>query len=190
VHQWNEFTGQENGHGMPKDYWGQGAARAQPAQVQELYGDEYNLQLSDDIEPTALTACAYRGCGGWGYYYYNLTRAIISLYRGATPGITVLALSGPATRVNSSTRTIDLRWAYLGKEPSSFAIQLDGKVIAPALPGSEYELDLSSQTRKPSCTSDCGWGVYALFAGRVACDAPIHGKASGPVRNQLRLRRL
>ena len=143
VHQWNEFAGQENGHGMPLDYWGQGAAKVKGAEVKEAYGDEYNLQLSDDIEPTVLQACAYRGCGGWGYYYYNLTRAIISLYRGATPGITVLALSGPATAVKTSIRTIDLHWAYLGKEPSSFAVELDGKVVAPALTGSEYKLDLS-----------------------------------------------
>jgi hypothetical protein len=164
VHQWNEFAGQENGHGMPLDYWGQGAANTKPAVVQEAYGDEYNLQLSDDIEPTVLKACAYRGCGGWGYYYYNLTRAIISLYRGATPGITVLALSGPATTVNRSTRKIDLHWAYLGKEPSSFAIELDGKVVAPALTGSEYKLDLSQVKPGSHHVRLTAAGVYTHFS--------------------------
>jgi hypothetical protein len=116
------------------------------------------------MEPTVLTACAYRGCGGWGYYYYNLTRAIISLYRGATPGITVLALSGPTTTVNASIRTIDLRWAYLGKEPSSFAIELDGKVVAPALTGSGYKLNLSEVKPGSHHVRLTAAGVYTHFS--------------------------
>ncbi len=141
VHQWNEFTGQENGHGIPLDYWGVNPAKPQPPSG--VYADEYNLQLSDDIEPTDLHACAYRGCGGWGYYYYNLTRAIVSLYRGDTPEITVLAMSGPTAPLPASARTVDLHWAFLGKAPSSFSIALDGKLIAASLQGSSYTLDLS-----------------------------------------------
>jgi hypothetical protein len=164
VHQWNEFAGQETGHGMPLDYWGQGAAYVKPAVVKQAYGDEYNLQLSDDMEPTVLKACAYRGCGGWGYYYYNLTRAIISLYRGVTPGITVLALSGPEATVKTSVRTIDLHWAYLGKEPSSFAVALDGKVVAPAVTGAEYKLDLSQVKPGSHHVLLTAAGVYTHFA--------------------------
>ena len=122
VHQWNEFAGQENGHGMPLDYWGQGAAKVKAAEVKEAYGDEYNLQLSDDIEPTVLQACAYRGCGGWGYYYYNLTRAIISLYRGATPGITVLALSGPATAVKRQSARLICIGRIWGKSQAALPL--------------------------------------------------------------------
>ena len=59
------------------------------------YAEQYNLEFSDEMEPTALDKCGYRGCGGWGYYYMNLTKALISLYRKETPDITVLALSGP-----------------------------------------------------------------------------------------------
>jgi len=184
VHQWNEFAGQENGHGMPKDYWGQGPARAQPVQVQDLYGDEYNLQLSDDMEPTVLTACAYRGCGGWGYYYYNLTRAIISLYRGATPGITVLALSGPATTVNASIRTVDLRWAYLGKEPTSFAIELDGKVVATALTGSGYKLDLSQVKHGSHHVRLTAAGVYTNFSLDPS-HATQHSTEKLPVQSEI-----
>jgi hypothetical protein len=142
VHQWNEFAGQENGQGFPADYWGQKPAGDKQAPLSNVYGDEYNVQLSDDIEPTDLRACAYRGCGGWGYYYYNLTRAIVSLYRGNTPDITVLALSGPTAPLDPSVRTVDLRWAYLGKAPSSFSISVDGMLIASALTGSSYRLQL------------------------------------------------
>jgi hypothetical protein len=71
VHQWNEFTGQENGQGVAADYWGLKSADAKPEPPSQAYADEYNVQLSDDLEPTDLQACTYRGCGGWGYYYYN-----------------------------------------------------------------------------------------------------------------------
>jgi hypothetical protein len=143
VHQWNEFSGQGDGKGIPVDYWGQESAGTTPPKLSETYGDEYNLQLSDDIEPTELHGCTLRGCGGWGYYYYNLTRAIISLYRGATPGITVLALSGPSARVGPSVHTIQLNWTYLGKAPSSFSIALDGKTVATSIQGSSYSLDIA-----------------------------------------------
>jgi hypothetical protein len=143
VHQWNEFTGQEDGHGIPLDYWGQNSAPTKPKPPSDVYADEYNLQLSDDIEPTDLHACSYRGCGGWGYYYYNLTRAIISLYRGDTPNITVLAMSGPTAPLASSVHSVELHWTFLGKAPSSFSLALDGKLISSSLTGSSYTLDLS-----------------------------------------------
>jgi hypothetical protein len=75
-----------------------------------------------------------------------LTRAIVSLYRGNTPGITVLALSGPTDRLTPSTSFVDLHWAYLGKAPSSFSISLDGNLIASSLTGSSYRLRISRLT--------------------------------------------
>lgn len=164
VHQWNEFAGQEDGKGIPIDYWGQQLALGEPPKPSKVYGDEYNVQLSDDIEPTELSGCTLRGCGGWGYYYYNLTRAIISLYRGATPGITVLALSGPSSPVSPSVRAIQLHWSYLGKTPTSYSLALDGKTIATSLQGSSYALDLShisSGTHRVLLTAA---GVYTRFS--------------------------
>lgn len=71
IHQWNEFAGQQNGHGGgPKG---------------NFYGDEYSPELSDDLEPTYMHKYGYRGSGGWGYYYANMTKALISLYRNETP---------------------------------------------------------------------------------------------------------
>jgi hypothetical protein len=144
VHQWNEFTGQQDGHGLPADYWGQAAPTSdkKPA-PSNIYADEYNVQLSDDIEPTVMHACTLRGCGGWGYYYFNLTRAIISLYRGGTPDITVLALSGPTAPVPSGTRSIDLHWDFLGTAPSSYTLSIDGQVVRSSLNGSAYSLDIT-----------------------------------------------
>jgi len=175
VHQWNEFAGQENGKGIPVNYWGQESAAATPAKPSEMYGDEYNVQLSDDIEPTELQGCAMRGCGGWGYYYYNLTRALISLYRGTTPDITVLALSGPTAPVDSKASTLKLHWAYVGKAPSSFSIVLDGKTVATSIQGSSYSLDIShleSGTHRILLTAAGVHTRFSLDATRPAVLSP------------------
>jgi len=175
IHQWNEFAGQENGQGIAADYWGTKPGDAKPEPPGETYADEYNVQLSDDMEPTDLHACAYRGCGGWGYYYYNLTRAIISLYRGSTPDITVLALSGPTGPLAPSTSFIDLHWAYLGKAPSSFSISLDGKMIASALTGSTYRLRvrrMTAGTHQVRLTAENAFTRFALDASRMTEQSP------------------
>ena len=124
IHQWNEFMGQKEGSAS-------------------IYGDEYNLEFSDDLEPTQLKTCAYRGCGGWGYYYMNLTRAIISLYRGETPDITVMALSGPFGGTTVKQKDLKLHWSILGNKPKSYSILLDGHTVATDLTGTKYTLDLS-----------------------------------------------
>jgi hypothetical protein len=143
IHQWNEFAGQEKGHGIPENYWGEGEPTASSAlnpRPSDVYADEFDVQRSDDIEPTALHSCGYRDCGGWGYYYFNLTRAIISLYRGETSDITVLALSGPTTPLPIDTSSIPLHWAYLGVAPSGYSLSVDGKGVSQFIRGSSYEL--------------------------------------------------
>ncbi len=131
IHQWNEFAGQPDDKGMG------------PGVKQKVFGDEYNLELSDDLEPTQLNGCGFRGCGGWGYYYMNLTKALISLYRNETPDITVLALSGPALTGVVKERQLHLTWNYVGKSPSSYTLKVDGRAVAEDLTGNQYILDLS-----------------------------------------------
>lgn len=129
IHQWNEFSGQGIDDGAGPEH--------------NIFGDEYSPELSDDIEPTELDACGYRGCGGWGYYYMNLTQALISLYRGRTPDITVMALSGPFQSAVVKTDHLQLKWVVIGKAPAGYELQLDGKTIAHNLPGPSYVLDLA-----------------------------------------------
>jgi hypothetical protein len=129
IHQWNEFVGQAEGQGF--------------GPAHDIYGDEYNLEFSDDIEPTKMDQCAYRGCGGWGYYYMNLTKAILSLYWQATPDITVLTLSAPFQPVVRG-RNLPLNWRTLGKTPKSYTLELDAHVIADKLLGHSYTLSLSA----------------------------------------------
>lgn len=165
IHQWNEFAGQREGHGLPDDYWGQATSSAPGKhQSSSVYADEYNVQLSDDIEPTELHACTFRGCGGWGYYYFNLTRAIISLYRGETPDITVLALSGPTAPVRKGTRSIELHWDFLGQMPSGYSLSVDGNMISNSVRGSAYALDVMHMNpglHRIRLTAD---GVHTYFS--------------------------
>ncbi len=128
VHQWNEFAGQKKGEGYGPGH--------------HVYVDEYNLPFSDDLEPTQLSGCAYRGCGGWGYYYMNLTKALISLYRGETPNITVMALSAPFEPEVVKKPTLPLTWETLGAQPKSFSLKLDGETVASRLHGDSYLLHL------------------------------------------------
>jgi hypothetical protein len=149
IHQWNEFAGQKEGEGYGPDHHG--------------YVDEYNLEGSDDIEPTQLKTCAYRGCGGWGYYYMNLTKALISLYRGETPGITVMALSGPFQSGVIKRSPLALTWQTVGKSPSGYNLQLDGTTVAKAIQGGKYSLDLSRSSPGKHRVTLLAQGVHTFF---------------------------
>ena len=149
IHQWNEFSGQTQGMG--------------PGIKQDIYGDEYNLDLSDDLEPTQLDKCGYRGCGGWGYYYMNLTKALISLYQKETPDITVLALSGPALPAVVKEHRLHLTWNYLGERPSSYALKIDGQSVAENLEESDFNLDLSKISAGKHTVELVANGVHTYF---------------------------
>ena len=79
------------------------------------YAEQYNPEFSDDLEPTQMDACGARGCGGWGYYFMNLTKALISLYRRQTPDITVLALSAPFQAQCVKVKQLPLSWNVIGQ---------------------------------------------------------------------------
>jgi hypothetical protein len=127
LNQWNEFDGSTE-HSHP------GGA----------YVDIYNAELSNDMEPTRMDACAYRGCGGWGYYYMNLTKALISLDRKETPEITVLALAGTIPPAVVTDSALPLRWSTIGPTPSSYTLKVDAKIVAEQLHGESYTLNLLS----------------------------------------------
>ena len=128
----------------------------------DIYGDEYNLEFSDDLEPTKMDQCAYRGCGGWGYYYMNLTKAILSLYREATPDITVLALSAPFQPVVKE-KELPLQWRTLGKIPKSYTLELDGHVVADKLAGNSYTLSLPTIPPGKHHITLTAQGVHTYF---------------------------
>ena len=73
--------------------------------------------------------------GGWGYYYVNLTKALISLYRKITPDITVMALSAPFQKQTVKESRLPIRWEVLGKTPESYTPQVDGNTVASKIQG-------------------------------------------------------
>jgi hypothetical protein len=134
-----------------------------PGVKQKVFGDEYSLELSDDLEPTQLDGCGFRGCGGWGYYYMNLTKALVSLYRNQTPDITVLALSGPALPRVVNKKKLPLNWNYVGTAPSSYSLKVDGRVVAENVSGEKYTLDLSMLSPGKHTVQVVAKGVHTYF---------------------------
>ncbi len=135
LHQFNEFAGQPEGQGYGPDH--------------NVYVDSYSAELSDDIEPTSLTAPAYRGEGGWGFLYLNLTRALVDLYRQKTPETTVVAIGRPLRAATVTGDKVDVEWTVLGKQPTSFTVLLNGKAVARDLHGNHATLDLRGVKKGP-----------------------------------------
>ena len=116
VHQWNEFAGQAEGQGFGPNH--------------DRYVDTYSVELSDDLEPVSLTAPGYRGDkGGWGFYYLNLTRALLDLYRGKAQDSTIMAIASPAAKATVSGTELNVEWSVAGKTPEGYAVSLDDRVI-------------------------------------------------------------
>lgn len=136
LHQFNEFTGAREGqaHGPGKDQ----------------YFDSYSIELSDDFEPVALDQAAYRGEDGYGFYYLNLTRALVDLYRESSPEPTVLAIQRPTPRRPGFTikpvltgPTLELIWTWAGKRPETYSVSINGELAIERQPGCWADIDLS-----------------------------------------------
>jgi hypothetical protein len=135
LHQFNEFAGQAEGQGYGPKH--------------SIYVDSYSANLNDDFEPTSMTAPAYRSKGGWGYYYLNLVRALVDLYRQARPETTVVALAEPSPAPPGDdiapvvgADSVAVKWVYAGREPQAYTLSLDGKVLAKHLRGDGATVDL------------------------------------------------
>lgn len=140
INQWNEFAGQPEGGGYgPK---------------KDIFLDCYNIPFSNDIEPVSVSSEAYRSKGGYGYFYLNLMRALIGLYHEKQPESTLVALANPEDDAEINSSEIEVSWTYIGKEPQSWSLFLDGrelvketqsssaKVSLEALPPGSHELKL------------------------------------------------
>jgi len=138
LHQFNEYTGQRDGDGMGPDH--------------DIYGDTYSVELSDDIEPVSPTAPGYRGDrGGWGFYYLNLTRALMDYYRHKADDCTFLAVSSPARNaaVLSSNKTLNVTWATAGAPAQHFSIAIDGNPVVQGVTGTTVAVALDLIPKGP-----------------------------------------
>lgn len=116
VSQWQEYAGQQNGQGY--------------GPTNSIYVDAYSAELSNEFEPTGLTACAYRrpgvACGGWGMRYVNLLSMVVDGTRNASllDTAVVLSITEPALGAYSNytdpaNTTINLAWAITGFNSAS-----------------------------------------------------------------------
>lgn len=145
LHQFQEFTGGEEKPGG----W---------------YGDSYSTELSDDMEPTSLTTPAYRGDGGWGFHYLNLTRALVDLYRQKTPETTVLAVSHPLQGERVAPDRLRVTWTWVGRPPTGFSLAVNGRVLASGLTGTEAVIDLRGLPDGPATLRLTANGARARYA--------------------------
>jgi hypothetical protein len=128
LHQFQEYAGQPEGQGYGPNH--------------DIYVDSYSAELSDDIEPTSLTAPAYRGEGGWGFLSLNLTRALVDLYRQRTPETTVVAIGSPLRASTVTGDRLNVEWTALGHKPTSFTVLLNGRTVARGLQETHATIDL------------------------------------------------
>lgn len=129
LHQFQEFLGavEGQGHGPNKD----------------LYYDSYSVELSDDIEPVSLTMPAYRGEGGWGYYYLNLTRALVDLYRHEQPTTTVAVIASPVRKQVVNGPELAVSWVWVGRAPMGFDLYANGQLVGENLQGDGATVSLA-----------------------------------------------
>ena len=161
LHQWNEFTGQSEGNGHGPEH--------------DIYVDSYSVELSDDLEPVSMTAPGYRGDhGGWGFYYLNLTRALLDVYRGHAPDDTLLAVGRPGRDALVVDDALGVEWAVLGVAPESYRVLLDERPVADDIEGTAHTVDLAGVADGPHVLSVIAQGATTRYPlSYVQDDVPL-----------------
>lgn len=146
LHQFNEFTGQATrGYGPDGN----------------IYADSYSVELSDDYEPVSLTAPGFRGDqGGWGFYYLNLTRALIDVYNGTADDVTLMAVAPPHIIADK----VSVHWTTVGVEPESYTLSIDGTVVADSVSGTGISLPIDGLATGAHTLSVTANGVGTRYA--------------------------
>lgn len=130
LHQFNEFAGQLEGQGHGKNH--------------DIYLDEYSIEFSDDFEPVSLTASGMRDSkGGWGFYYLNMTRALMDIFNEKDQNSTLIA----AFMDKESAQTIKLQWSVAGEIPKSFDVLIDDKPILKSITGMTCEIPVKGLSK-------------------------------------------
>jgi len=128
LHQFNEFAGQPEGHGLGVNH--------------DIYLDEYSIEFSDDFEPVSLTAAGFRdSSGGWGFYYLNLTRALMDVFHDKSGKSTVLA----ATVDEINNNSIKLSWSVAGEQPKSYTVKISNNIVFEGIDAKGCEIPIPFQ---------------------------------------------
>ena len=150
LHQFNEFTGQIEGEARGPD--------------KDIYGDTYNVELSDDLEPVSISAPGYRGdAGGWGFYYLNLTKALMDLYRNPNKECTLLVVTNPLRGATITGETVDVAWSIFGKAPQHYTVLLDGRVALDEFTGHHTTISLDQAADGPHTISVLANGTQTFY---------------------------
>ena len=164
VHQYQEFAGQWEGFGYGPN--------------RDIYVDSYSVERSDDVEPVSRTARAYRGEGGWGFYYLNLLRALVDCYQQAKPETTVLVLSQPLDGASLSGPTVDIAWQWLGKAPESIELRVNGQRVEHDPESLVHTLDITAYPSGPLNISVTGIGTQSRYTlSHTEASAPLEPMA-------------
>jgi len=130
LHQFNEFAGQPEGHGQGKNH--------------DIYLDEHSIEFSDDFEPVSLTAPGMRdNKGGWGFYYLNMTRALMDIFHKKDQNSTLLA----AYISKISDQSIKLQWSVAGEIPKSFDVAVDDKYLLKGISGNSCNIPVKGLSK-------------------------------------------
>jgi hypothetical protein len=161
LHQFNEYSGQPQGHGMGPNH--------------DIYVDTYSVELSDDLEPVSLTAPGYRGDkGGWGFYYLNLTRALMDLCRRKTDDSTLLAVSSPARGATVSGASLPVSWSAMGARASGFTLAIDGNPIREHIAETATEIPLAGLAKGTHILTVVAEGARTRYPlSRTELDDPL-----------------
>ena len=130
LHQFNEFAGQAEGQGQGQNH--------------DIYLDENSMELSDDFEPVSLTASGSRDIsGGWGFYYLNMTRALMDIFNEKDQNSTLMA----AYITKVSDQSIKLQWSVAGEIPKSFDVSVDDKPLLKSISGLTCEIPVKGLSK-------------------------------------------
>lgn len=147
LHQFNEFAGQSEGHGLGKNH--------------DIYLDEHSIEFSDDFEPVSLTAAGARDkTGGWGFYYLNLTRALMDIFHNKDNNSTLLA----ATISEVPGKSVKLNWSVAGEIPQSFTVSVGDKVRFKEITGMSCEIPVQELSKGINTITITANGVQTHYA--------------------------
>jgi hypothetical protein len=128
INQWNEFAGQPIGGGYGEQH--------------DVFVDSYSVPLSNDIEPTSTTMRGYRGDLGYGFFYQNLTRALIAYYHGDAASDTILTVAAPDRNTTVKGESLAVEWHAIGRPATSYSVELDGRTVAANAHGTKADVSL------------------------------------------------
>ena len=160
VTQWNEWAGAPDGNS-------------------NAYTDDYNLTLSNEIEPVSLTECGGyvhkddKGqlpvCNtGYGFRNLNVLAATLQVYRDdtqVTREATTVVRLGPVV-VGPSDSMLSVNWSVMGTS-GAVELTIDGLVVAKLTNSSSAKLDTRRLQLKHGPHNVCvhvvgGWSRFKL----------------------------